>query len=57
MTERIQLNAWTDMGEKVQLGYTDGTILYVWKTDFNRAFGAIISASKEEVIRDFAIKQ
>ena len=56
MTERINLNAWTDMGEKVQLGYTDGTILYVRKTDFNRAFGAIISASKEEVIRDFAIK-
>ena len=55
MTERINLNAWTDMGEKVQLGYTDGTILYVRKTDFNRAFGPIISASKEEVIRDFAI--
>ena len=56
MTERIQLNAWTDMGEKVQLGYTDGTNLYVRKRDFNGAFGAIISASKEEVIREFAIK-
>ena len=35
--------------------YEDGDEIKISKDDFNRAFGAIISASKENVIRDFAV--
>ena len=36
--------------------YSDKDIVYVKKVDFDRAFGAIVSAEKHEIVRDFAIK-
>jgi hypothetical protein len=39
----------------VAITYPDGDKVIVNAVDFNRAFGAIINASKEDVIRDFAI--
>lgn len=54
---RINLADWSYEGDqRVKLVYTDKDVLYVTREDFNRAFGAIVSASKDEVIRDFAIK-
>jgi len=58
MNERIYLSVWVPEGEdKIKLVYSDDEIVYVKKEDFNRAFGAIISADKDDVIRDFAIKE
>lgn len=39
----------------VALLYPDHTFLLVHFDDFNRAFGAIVSATKEDIERDFAI--
>lgn len=50
----MELKKWTDKGSVVELSYNDGAIVHVSKEDFNRAFGAIINAPKEAVIRDFA---
>lgn len=58
MSERIYLSVWVPEGEdKVKLVYSDDEVVFVKKEDFNRAFGAIISAEKDDVIRDFAIKE
>lgn len=46
---------WSAEKDRVKLVYEDNTTVYVSKEDFNRAFGCIISLSKDEVIRDFAI--
>ena len=40
----------------VNLSYSDGTDVKVSKEDFDRAFGAIVNATKEDVVRDFAIQ-
>lgn len=48
------LRMWTIVGDKVRLTYEMGTLL-ITKEDFDRAFGPIISASYEDVKRDFAI--
>lgn len=56
MSNKIHLKNWTPEGpEKIKLTYQDGSILYVKKPDFDRAFGAIISADKEAIERDFAL--
>lgn len=56
MSNRIHLKDWTLLSpEKIKLTYEDDSVLYVKKRDFDRAFGAIISADKESVKRDFAI--
>ena len=55
MDKSVRLYYWRAEKDKVKLVYEDNTIVYVSKTDFDRAFGCIISASKDEVIRDFAI--
>ena len=52
----ICLRTWNYAGDKVKLVYEDDDIVYVSKTDFDRAFGAIVSASKTEVLRDFVLK-
>ena len=58
MSEKIYLSVWVPEGEdKVKLVYSDDEVVFVKKEDFNRAFGAIISTEKEDVIRDFAIKE
>lgn len=53
----VSLRIWNDVGDKVRLEYEDGTEVFVTKTDFNRAFGGIVSAPKADIIRDFAIKE
>ncbi|MEE0945554.1 MAG: hypothetical protein U0M42_01845 [Acutalibacteraceae bacterium] len=53
---RIYLTDWSIDGDRVKLVYSDEDIVYVSKVDFDRAFGAIISAEKHEIVRDFAIK-
>lgn len=58
MSERVYLSVWVPEGEdKVKLVYSDDDVVFVKKEDFNRAFGAIINADKEDVIRDFGIKE
>lgn len=57
MSERIYLKDWNYEGsDKIRLVYSDNDVVFVSRTDFNRAFGAIINADKNAVIRDFAIK-
>lgn len=49
----ICLKDWQIQGNRVCLTYSDDTSLYISKSDFDRAFGCIISADKNAVIRDF----
>lgn len=56
MTQRNYLTKWVRNGERIQLEFLDGSILYVKKQDFDRAFGCIISLTKEQVQADFAIE-
>lgn len=51
----VYIEKWNIEGEKVALNYSDGTTVHVKKTDFDRAFGAIVNAEKADVVRDFAI--
>ena len=51
----VSLRKWNNEGGRVQLVYEDDTEVYVSKEDFDRAFGCIVSAPKNDVIRDFAI--
>lgn len=51
----VRMTNWTIRGNVVALSYDDGTEVNVRKADFDRAFGAMLNASKEAVIRDFAI--
>lgn len=52
----VYLKDWALKDDYAELTYSDGDVLKVSKEDFNRAFGPIISASKEAVVRDFAVK-
>lgn len=49
-----KVNDWAVEGSLVKLSYDIGN-LYVAKEDFDRAFGAIINASYEDVLCDFAL--
>ena len=51
----VYLKEWALKDDHAVLTYTDNDVVKVSKEDFDRAFGAIVSASKEAVIRDFAI--
>lgn len=51
----VYIDKWNVDGDKVVLNYSDGTVINVKKADFDRAFGTIVNATKEEVQRDFAI--
>ena len=55
-TDRIYVTNLTIMGEKVRVDFSDGDHTFVTYNDYNRALMAIANASKEEIIRDFAIK-
>jgi hypothetical protein len=56
MAKRIELKSWEKVNNaRVKLTYKDDSILWVGIGDFDRAFGCILSASKEEVEKDFAI--
>lgn len=48
---------WEIDGDFVNISYPDGSVVKVKKTDFDRAFGAIINAPKEGVLRDFAVSE
>ena len=52
---KVYLKVWENEGERIKLVYNDGDIVFVTKKDFDRAFGTIVSANKDDVIRDFAI--
>ena len=51
----LKLNNWKIEGDYAYLTYSDGDVIKVKKVDFDRAFGPIVSASKEDVMRDFAV--
>ena len=56
MNNRNYLTKWNYAGNNVRLQYLDGSILHVSKKDFDRAFGCIVSLTRDEVERDFAIQ-
>lgn len=56
MDKKVYLKEWNYDGDKVKLEYKDDSILFVKRSDFDRAFGCIVSASKDVIIRDFAIE-
>ena len=56
MTQRNFLTKWERNGERIRLEFLDGSILYVKKQDFDRAFGCIINLTKEQVQAEFAIE-
>ena len=56
MKYRNYLTQWSIEGDRVRLQFLDNSVLYVTKTDFDRAFGCIINLTMEEVLKDFAIK-
>lgn len=51
----LHLKSWKIEGDRVRLTYEDDTEFYVKKTDFDRAFGCIISGEKEPIKNDFSI--
>lgn len=53
--ENIYLAAWEIAGNRVKLVFSDRDVVYISKADFDRAFGTIINAKKDEVIRDYAV--
>lgn len=55
MSAKIYLEQWCYDGDKVRLQYKDDTVVLVKKSDFDRAFGCIVSSDKDTVIRDFAL--
>ena len=55
MMQRNYLTQWENKGDQVRLTFLDGSMLFVSKKDFDRAFGCIVSLSKEEVEKDFAV--
>lgn len=52
----IYLKKWSTRGERTKLEYEDGTVFFVKTTDFNRATGRILCATKEEILQNFAIR-
>lgn len=53
--KNVSLQEWSYVGDKVRLAYADGVEFFVSKKDFDRAFGCIVSAPRNDVIRDFAL--
>lgn len=56
MKQRNYLTKWERAGDRIKLDFLDGTILYISKADFDRAFGCIINLTKDEVEENFAIQ-
>ena len=46
-----------EYGDRVVVNYSDGDKVTVARADYVRAVGTIINADKEDVKRDFAIKE
>lgn len=55
MKKEIHLRDWKPEGNRIRLIYQDESELFVRREDFNRAFGCIVSAEKDAVLRDFAV--
>lgn len=52
----MNLLTWKPIGKDiVYLIYDDGDIVTVSRSDFDRCFGPIVSGSKNDIKRDFAI--
>lgn len=49
-----RLLSWDIFGDVAKLRYSDGSMLFIKKDVFNRAFGPIVSSSFETVSKDFA---
>lgn len=47
------LRSWSVRRTFVLLQYSDDSEFFIRKSDFDRCFGAIVSASKDDVKRDF----
>lgn len=56
MNIETYLIEWEVEKGRVRLTYNDGETVYVKKDDFDRAFGAILNAPKDDVKRDFGIE-
>ena len=55
--KKVFIDQWEiGANDKVLLTYSDGDVVIVEREDFIRAMGAIINATKEDVIRDFAVE-
>ena len=52
----IHLKSWKIERDRVHLIYEDDTDFYVKKSDFDRAFGCIVSGEKNTIKNDFSIK-
>ncbi|MCR5636213.1 MAG: hypothetical protein K6F76_03415 [Clostridiales bacterium] len=52
----IHLKSWEIEDDRVHLIYEDDTDFYVRKSDFDRAFGCIVSGEKNAIKNDFSIK-
>lgn len=52
---KTYIDKWEIQGDTVVLTYNDGEEVKVTKKDWDRAFGAIVNAEKDDVVRDFAI--
>ena len=52
---KTYIDKWEIQGNEVALTYNDGEEVRVSKSDWDRAFGAIVNAEKADVVRDFAI--
>lgn len=55
MIEPVYLVHWACIDQYAILVYSDNTVFSVLKSDFDRAFGAIVSAPKDDVLRDFGL--
>ena len=55
MKNDVYLGNWNIEGDKVRLTYRDNTVVFVRKTDFDRAFACMVSCPKSDILRDFAI--
>lgn len=52
----VYLVSWRQVGFLIELEYSDGEKFLVFKADFERAFGPIVSGSKDDIRRDFSLR-
>lgn len=55
MKQRNYLTSWKNEGIRSKLTFLDGSILYISKSDFDRAFGCIVCLTKEEIEANYPI--
>ena len=53
MLKKVKLKDWVYVGNKVKLNYDDNTSILIQKTDFDRAFGNIVSIPKEILTKEY----